>query len=72
MHQIQGKPSKQWDITAIDEASAREGKITSLIAMPLSLLRAVGSIPRPARIRIITRAIILRKNDYSYVQQRNY
>ena len=62
MHQIQGKPSKQCDITAIDEASTTEGMIASLITMPLSLLRAVGSSPRPARIRIITRAIILHKN----------
>jgi hypothetical protein len=62
MHQIQGKPSKQCDITTIAEASTREGKIASLITMPLSLLRAVGSSPKPARIRIITRAIILHKN----------
>jgi hypothetical protein len=65
MLQIQGNPSKKCDITATAEASAREGKIASLITIPPSLFRAVGSSPRPARIRIITNAIILRKNYYT-------
>ena len=65
MLQIQGKPSKKCDVTAVDEASTREGKTASLKTMPLSLFRAVGSRPRPARIRIIARAIILHKNNYS-------
>ena len=65
MPQIQGNPSRKCDITAIDEASTREGKNASRITMPLSLFRAVGSSPRPARIRIITRDIILRKHFYT-------
>jgi hypothetical protein len=64
MLQIQGNSSKKCDITAIDEASTREGIIASLITMPPSVFSAVGSSPRPARIRIITKAIILHKNYY--------
>jgi hypothetical protein len=68
--QIQGKPSKKWDITVIEEASTREGITASLITMPLSLFRAVGSSPRPARVKMITRATFLyRNNDHIIFKQ---
>jgi hypothetical protein len=60
--QIQGKPRKKWDNTAIEEASTKDGITASLTTMPLSLLRAAGSSPSPARIKMITRATFLHRN----------
>lgn len=57
--QTQGRSIKKCETTAHVKHSRRQGRKASLLTVAESFLRATGSSPRPARIRITVRAIRL-------------
>ncbi|KAH3862784.1 hypothetical protein DPMN_025758 [Dreissena polymorpha] len=57
--QIHGKPSRKWAAMASATHSAKHGENARRMTAKESFFSAAGSRPKPARIKIIVRAICL-------------
>lgn len=60
-----GNPNRKWAATASTRHSVRQGAKASLSTVKDSFLRATGSRPRPARIKITVKAIFLKKKNWN-------
>lgn len=62
-----GNPNRKWAATASTRHSVRQGAKASLSTVKDSFLRATGSRPRPARIKITVKAIFLKKKKIEII-----